>query len=88
MPRRREQVALVVIAPPVGQHQVLNGVDAAANPRDEAISLGGDAEVPAGQCWEAALAESFFSANKGELLDDRAWPTRAAARGAVTEYII
>ncbi len=32
------------------------------------------------------LAESFFSAIKGELLDDQAWPTRAAARRAVTEY--
>ena len=40
-----------------------------------------------GQCWDNALAESFFSAIKGELLDDQAWPTRAAARSAITEYI-
>jgi transposase InsO family protein len=40
-----------------------------------------------GQCWDNALAESFFSAIKGELLDDRSWPTRAIARHAVTEYI-
>jgi transposase InsO family protein len=40
-----------------------------------------------GQCWDNALAESFFGAIKGELLDEQAWPTRAAARRAITEYI-
>nr|WP_169806380.1 IS3 family transposase [Herbidospora sakaeratensis] len=32
-----------------------------------------------GQCWDNALAESFFATIKGELLDERRWPTRAAA---------
>jgi transposase InsO family protein len=40
-----------------------------------------------GQCWDNALAESFFSSLKGELIDDRARPTRAGARRAVVEYI-
>mgnify|MGYP003403011477 FL=1 len=40
-----------------------------------------------GQCWDNALAESFFSSIKGELLDLQAWPTKAGARRAVTEYI-
>ena len=40
-----------------------------------------------GQCWDNALAESFFSSLKGELIDTRAWPTRAAAKRAVVEYI-
>jgi transposase InsO family protein len=40
-----------------------------------------------GQCWDNALAESFFGSIKGELLDLQPWPTRAAARRAVTEYI-
>jgi transposase InsO family protein len=40
-----------------------------------------------GQCWDNALAESFFSSLKGELIDTRAWPTRAGARRAVVEYI-
>jgi putative transposase len=40
-----------------------------------------------GQCWDNALAESFFSSLKGELTDTRAWPTRAGARPAVVEYI-
>jgi transposase InsO family protein len=40
-----------------------------------------------GQCWDNALAESFFSSLKGELIDERPWPTRAGARRAVGEYI-
>jgi putative transposase len=33
-----------------------------------------------GQCWDNALAESFFASLKGECLDHQPWPTRAAAR--------
>lgn len=40
-----------------------------------------------GQCWDNALAESFFSSLKGECLDQQAWPTRARARSAIVEYI-
>jgi putative transposase len=40
-----------------------------------------------GQCWDNALAESFFASLKGELIDIRPWATRAAARRAVVEYI-
>jgi putative transposase len=40
-----------------------------------------------GQCWDNALAERFFSSLKGELIDERAWPTRAGVRRAVVEYI-
>ena len=40
-----------------------------------------------GQCWDNALAESFFASLKGELLDTRAWPTGASARRAMVEYI-
>jgi len=34
-----------------------------------------------------ALAESFFAALKGELINAQPWPTRAAARRAIVEYI-
>jgi transposase InsO family protein len=34
-----------------------------------------------------ALAESFFASLNGELIDTRAWPTRAGACRAVVEYI-
>jgi transposase InsO family protein len=40
-----------------------------------------------GQCWDNALAESFFASLKGECLDQQPWPTRTAARGATVEYI-
>jgi transposase InsO family protein len=40
-----------------------------------------------GQCWDNALAESFFASLKGECLDLQPWPTRAAARHATVDYI-
>ena len=40
-----------------------------------------------GQCWDTALAESFFASLRGECLDQQPWPTRAAARRATVEYI-
>jgi putative transposase len=40
-----------------------------------------------GQCWDDALAESFFASIKGELLDHQPWPTYAMARRAVVDYI-
>ena len=40
-----------------------------------------------GQCWDNALAESFFASLKGECIDTRTWATRASARRAVVEYI-
>ena len=54
--------------------------------------LAGDLEVVlshgrTGQCWDNALAESFFASLKGECLDSQPWPTRAAARRATVEYI-
>jgi transposase InsO family protein len=54
--------------------------------------LAGDCQVSLsvgrkGQCWDNAVAESFFASLKGELTDTRAWPTRAAACRAVVEYI-
>jgi len=54
--------------------------------------LAGDLEVilstgRTGQCWDNALAESFFASLKGECLDLQPWPTRTAARRATVEYI-
>jgi len=55
-------------------------------------TLAGDLEVTlshgrTGQCWDNALAESFFASLKGECLDQQPWPTRAAARRATIDYI-
>ncbi|MER5215521.1 IS3 family transposase [Streptomyces sp. NPDC002838] len=40
-----------------------------------------------GQCWDNALAESFFATIKRELLDTRTWPSRAVARTAIFDFI-
>lgn len=40
-----------------------------------------------GQCWDNAVAESFFATIKTELLHRQPWPTRTTARQAIFEYI-
>jgi len=55
-------------------------------------TLAGDLEVTlstgrTGQCWDNTLAESFFASLKGECLDQQPWPSRAAARRAIVDYI-
>ena len=40
-----------------------------------------------GQCWDNAVAESWFATLKDELIDRHTWPTRAQARQAMFEFI-
>jgi transposase InsO family protein len=40
-----------------------------------------------GDCYDNAMAESFFATLTAELADARAWPTRAAARTAIFEWL-
>ena len=40
-----------------------------------------------GDSFDNAVAESFFATLKGELVDRYPWPTRAAARSAIFEYV-
>jgi transposase InsO family protein len=40
-----------------------------------------------GECWDNAVAESFFATIKRELIDTRTWPTRAGLHRHVFEYI-
>ncbi len=40
-----------------------------------------------GQCWDNAVAESFFSTLKEELLYRGVWTTRGAAKRAIFEYV-
>ncbi|WP_020638208.1 IS3 family transposase [Amycolatopsis balhimycina] len=40
-----------------------------------------------GQCWDNAVAESFFATIKTELLDRQPWPTRTRAHQAIFSYI-
>jgi transposase InsO family protein len=38
-------------------------------------------------CWDNAVAESFFGTLKNELIYRQPWLTRKAARDAISEYI-
>ena len=40
-----------------------------------------------GNCWDNAVAESFFATIKNDLIHRQAWPTKARAAAAITEYI-
>ena len=40
-----------------------------------------------GNCWDNAVAESFFATLKKELVRNLAFETRASARSQVFEYI-
>jgi putative transposase len=40
-----------------------------------------------GDCWDNAVAESFFATLKVELVHHAAWATRAAARTELFEYL-
>jgi transposase InsO family protein len=40
-----------------------------------------------GNCWDNAVAESFFATLKGELVYRRRWATRLELRAATFEYI-
>lgn len=40
-----------------------------------------------GNCWDNAVAESFFATLKGDLIDREVWPTKERAKAAIREYI-
>jgi transposase InsO family protein len=40
-----------------------------------------------GDCWDNAVAESFFATLETEVIMEADWPTRAAARQAIFAYI-
>ena len=40
-----------------------------------------------GDCWDNAVAESFFATLKGELVDHDRYATRAAAVASIGDYI-
>ena len=72
-----------VLRRPIESAQYTSG-DYATLADDLAVTL---SSGRTGQCWDNALAESFFASLKGECLDHQPWPTRAAARRATVEYI-
>jgi putative transposase len=40
-----------------------------------------------GNCWDNAVAESFFSSLKNKLIKKRIYPTRAQAKSEIFEYV-
>jgi len=40
-----------------------------------------------GDCWDNAVAESFFATLRAELVDDERYPTRCAAADSIGDYI-
>jgi transposase InsO family protein len=54
-------------------------------------ALASHAMVPSmsrkGDCWDNAVAESFFATIKGEMIDHEAFETRAEATAAIADYI-
>jgi transposase InsO family protein len=40
-----------------------------------------------GDCWDNAVAESFFATIKGEMIDHEDYLTRGAAIAAIADYI-
>jgi transposase InsO family protein len=40
-----------------------------------------------GDCWDNAVAESFFATLKTELIYRRPWPTKHEAKAAIHDYI-
>jgi transposase InsO family protein len=56
--------------------------------RDALKALGAVARVSRkGDCWDNAVAESFFTI-KGEMIDDEEFETRAEAHVAVSDYMM
>lgn len=62
-------------------------LDPAHDPEECPFPIFTSSGTPPGDCWDNAVAESFFATLKVELVHDALWPTRAAARSAVFEYI-
>jgi transposase InsO family protein len=54
-------------------------------------ALTGVAMIPSmsrkGDCWDNAVAESFFATIKGEMLDHEDFETRAEATAAIADYV-
>ena len=56
--------------------------------RKELAALGVEVSMSRrGNCWDNAVAESFFATLKAELVHTRRWPTRLALRSAVFDYV-
>lgn len=84
------QMALGVRCPAAGLlHHSDRGVQYACTAYRELLAAHGmQASMSRrGDCWDNAVAESFFATLERELIDRHTWATRAAARRAIFDYI-
>jgi transposase InsO family protein len=84
------QMALLTTEPPPGLvHHTDRGSQYASGDYQAALlTLGFVGSMSRkGNCWDNAVAESFFATLNGELCDHRCFATRAEARQVIFEYI-
>ncbi|MDQ0773053.1 putative transposase [Streptomyces aurantiacus] len=80
--RRRRPTRPVIFHSDRGCQYTSHQFASLASELDVSLSVG-----RTGQCWDNALAEAFFATIKRELLDTAHWPSRAAARTAIFDFI-
>jgi transposase InsO family protein len=76
--------------PPVGllHHSDRGSQYASADYRAALVAAGMQCSMSRkGDCWDNAVAESFFSTLKAELVHEADWATRVEARTAIFEYL-
>ena len=76
--------------PSVGliHHSDRGSVYASGDYRDALDDLGAVRSMSRkGDCWDNAVAESFFATIKGEMVDHQDFQTRAEATAAIADYI-
>jgi transposase InsO family protein len=76
--------------PPVGllHHSDRGSQYASADYRAALVAAGIQCSMSRkGDCWDNAVAESFFSTLKAELVHEADWATRVEARTAIFEYL-
>ena len=82
--------AVALRGPPVGlvHHSDRGSQYASGAYRDRLTAIGAVCSMSGkGDCWDNAVAESFFGTLKTELVHRQSWSSPAEARLAVAEYI-
>jgi len=84
------QSAIAARSPVAGllHHSDRGSTYASADYRSALVDLGATASMSRkGNCWDNAVAESFFATIKGEMIEHEDFQTRAEAIAAIADYI-